>query len=120
MRQHVDEGVDRETINLAALELTDARLRDSKKGRGIYLRHVADNALEGAHQVRAKREILRFAWREAKVGEHVPARRGRLPNPATARRADVRVSLWPLHLQLGLHLLPPPSRTSSYPPLPRS
>src|SRR5439155_25077360 len=75
-RQHVDEGVDAEQLDLAAHEVANPRLRHAEQlcCRGLRELPSLDQPLDLDHQVRPDPEARTLLRPKAEVAEHVPGR----------------------------------------------
>ena len=75
-REHVDEHVDAEQIDLATNKIAYPWLGDSKEIRCRALRQFArlNKAPDFHHQLRAKPQALSLPRSKAQVSEHVPGR----------------------------------------------
>src|SRR5882724_5775204 len=75
-RQHVDEGVDAEQLDLAAHEVANPRLRHAEQlcCRGLRELPSLDQPLDLDHQVRPDLEARSLLRPKAEVAEHVPGR----------------------------------------------
>jgi hypothetical protein len=74
--QHVDKRVDAEQVDLAANEIANSRLGNSKEVRSRTLRQFArsDKTPDFHHQLRAKPQALSLLRSEANVSEDIPRR----------------------------------------------
>jgi hypothetical protein len=75
-REHIDERVEAEQVDLAANEIANPRLGNSKEVCRRTLGQFArpDKARDFHHQLRAKPQALSFFRSEANISEHIPRR----------------------------------------------
>ena len=73
--EHIDKGVNAEEVDLPFVKVTDARLSDAEKFRGLCLFHSLrfNRFAEVNHQGRTDLQVLGFLGGETKIPENVSA-----------------------------------------------
>lgn len=74
MREHIDQRVDAEQVDLAAYQIADARLRDAEQRGGRSLREPLrfEHFANLDHESGPKLQVLRLLPVKPEISEHIP------------------------------------------------